>query len=78
MRTRSSRSFFANLAVLLFGACLMIYAVVCTVYCSFHLSFAETAARTELVLSLLSCLLVVAISIFATYAMRRDRKHRVK
>ena len=78
MRDFSVRAFCANLAFLLFVACLVICLVIDAVSGSFQRGFLETAARTELVLSLVSCLLLVAISVFATYALRRHRKHQVK
>ena len=74
MRRFSVRMFFLQLAFLLFVVCMAVSAVVCTVQSSFHLSFVETAERTDLVLSALSCLLIMAISIFSAYVAHRRRK----
>lgn len=77
MHGLSVRAFCANLAFLLFVACLVICSVH-TLFLSHDLGFAETAARTDLVLSLLSCVLVVAISIFVAYILYRRRKNCAK
>ena len=70
------RVFCLQLAFLLLAVGLSVYAVVGTVGASLHLSFVETAERTDLVLSLLSGLMVVAISLFAAYAAHRHRKNQ--
>ena len=77
MRRFSIGMLCAQIAFLLFVVCLSVYAVIGTVATSFHLSFVETAERTDLVLSLISFLLVIAISIFVAYIMHRRRKSAV-
>ena len=74
----SIRMLCLQLAFLLFVVCLSVYAVACTISSSLQLSFIEAAARTDRVLSLLSALLVIAISIFIAYTAHRRRRHRAK
>jgi ABC-type Fe3+ transport system permease subunit len=77
MHRFSVRAFCLQLAFLLFVLCLAVYSVIGTVVSSFHLSFIETAARTDLVLSVFSCLLAVAISLFIAYTAHRRRKNQM-
>ena len=77
MNRFSVRMFCLQLVLLLFLLCLAVSSVIGTVVSSFHLSFIETAARTDLVLSVFSGLLAVAISLFIAYAAHRHRKNQM-
>ena len=74
MRRFSVGMFCLQLGFLLFVLCLSVYSVIGTVISALHLSFVETAARTDLVLSAISALLVMAISAFFAYIRHRRRQ----
>lgn len=66
--------FCLQLVFLLLVLCLAVCGVVGTVASSLHLRFVETAARTDMVLSAISGLLVVAIFAFTAYVACRRRQ----
>ena len=74
MRRPHSRLFWLHIAALLFAACLAIFAVLMTVECSVGLGFVETAARTEVMLTILSYALALSIFAFSLCVMIRNRR----
>ncbi len=74
MRHTLTRPFWWHIAALLFAACLAIFAVLMTVECSVGLGFLETAARTEVLLTVLSCALALLILTFTLFVIFRKRR----
>lgn len=76
MHRSSARMFCALLAFLLLLFAVAFYVVACMPSASLHIGFIEAAVRADRMLSILSALLVVAISLFVAYAAYRHRKNR--
>lgn len=77
MRRKMTRLFWWQVALLLFAACFVIGAVMMTVHCSQDLAFEETAALTDVVLTVFSCTLILLIGGFALFvAIRRARTRK--
>lgn len=76
MQRFSARIFCVLLAFLLLLFAVAFYAVACMPSASLHIGFVEAAVRADRMLSILSALLVVAISIFVAYAAYRHRQNR--
>ncbi len=74
MRFRIPRSFWWQVACLLFAACAIILAVMITVYCSMGDSFLVTALRTDILLSVICLAFLVGIGGFFYYVARRSVK----
>jgi hypothetical protein len=73
MRHTLTRPFWWHIAALLFAACLVIFSVLMTVECSVGVGFLETAARTEVLLTVISYLLAFSILTFTLFVMFRRR-----
>ena len=76
MKGVSLRAFCVQLGFLLSALCLSLGMIAGAAGASLSTSFHETAARTDMLLSLLSSLLIMAISLFSAYITHRHRKTR--
>ena len=76
MRHTLTRPFWWHIAALLLAACLVIFAVLMTVECSVGVGFLETAARTEVILTVISYALGLSIFAFTLFVMLREHRRR--